>query len=841
MGGIQSGRGSESAVKGDPSQWEVSKDLSPKHSTCLPDVLALTLDTEGKIASISKSFETVLNIKVKDVIGQSLFDLIHLDDIKAMRKLFDAIVDGSESSGEKKIRMVVNGGDPVQVLLSVAQLSNGDTFSGISAMACLVENGEQKEVSSIISYEITEQLLSWTQFLAIATDLQHRIIMFSPSAEQLTGFNKEDVLGKEITHLLDAGKNSTTDYMEAMKKVLEGEAVNSSLHFLNKNGSAIETKWRSQPIRDQTGNLIGVMGFGHEFTASIPMDEEVENLGHNFEVLAETSTDIAESEDLAEAIDKDLGKLIDSLGVDFAIFRLIGAEAKPRMVCAGMDFKKGRKLLESRVVGLGPLYRSVQSGKAFITLDAQTDPRIVVGEADIKSIVCLPIKFKSDVYGCAAFGSTKSTTSLQSKLPILQVFCNQVAISVRKALLKGQLLSKNKELEILYETSMAVSSTLEMQKVLSTILAKATELVQADNVYLFQTDKNNGVLRLISSICHYPTVMQGLTLKIGEGVTGLVAQTGKGMLIERADKDVRSKHVDGTPDEPSSLISVPLKMGDELLGVVTLERVPGTPFNENDYRLIELFSFQASTAIHNAFMFNRMNEHASTQQMYNILLTHDVANYNVPIHGYLEMLAKDPKLDERQRRFIKSALAQSENISSLISDVRKLSMLRSLEAVQEFSPVSLVKVAKECIESLRMNTLYEEIEIKFAPPEGDAIVEGDELVKDVVYNLLSNACKYGGAGPIEVEVHEHDEDGNSFWRMDVKDRGEGVSEERKAFMFRRFDNFDVESASEGHGIGLSVVRALSERFGGRVWVEDREKMDQIQGSIFSVTFPRVKV
>jgi signal transduction histidine kinase len=81
----------------------------------------------------------------------------------------------------------------------------------------------------------------------------------------------------------------------------------------------------------------------------------------------------------------------------------------------------------------------------------------------------------------------------------------------------------------------------------------------------------------------------------------------------------------------------------------------------------------------------------------------------------------------------------------------------------------------------------------------------------------------------------------TFWRLDVKDRGEGVSPERKAFLFKRFDQFDVESAAEGHGIGLSVVAALSERFGGRVWVEDRESVDQIRGSMFSVIFPQVKV
>jgi signal transduction histidine kinase len=388
---------------------------------------------------------------------------------------------------------------------------------------------------------------------------------------------------------------------------------------------------------------------------------------------------------------------------------------------------------------------------------------------------------------------------------------------------------------------MALSSSLDFEKVLGTILKKAAELVKADNVHMFRLDRKKNALVCVNSICEYHDSVIGMELKLGEGITGIVAQTGKGMLIERADKDERSKQIPGTPEDPSSLISVPLKMGEEILGVVTLERVPGIPFDKADFRIIEMFSVMAATAINNAQLYNKINEHATSQQMYTILLTHDVANYNVPIHGYLEMLAKDPKLDERQRRHILNALAQSENISSLISDVRKLALLRNTqEAEKSVEMIDLTKIVRECLESLRMNMLYEGIGLHYTPPQEEALVMGDVFVKDIVYNLLSNACKYGGSGPVDIEIYQHLEDSNNYWRLDVKDQGEGVPEDRRAFLFKRFDNFNAESASEGHGIGLSVVTMLVERLGGKVWVEDREKLDQVKGSVFSVIFPKAK-
>jgi len=808
------------------------------HSNLYPNgVLLASLDRDGKVLFLTPGMAKALGVEAKDATGVYFEELVALEQREGMKFLIKSALESTEGSPAKKFNPASEAKRRTEISLMSIHLPSQDSLLLMIGAAWPMSS----TMTSLTTYEMTQQLFSWNDLIAIAVDREGKVITSSSSVESLTGRLQEDILGKEMVELLEDEASSLLQFKTALAKVLEGEVYEGEVRLLARAKVPVMLRWRMQPIRDHMGKVIGAMGFGHEPPSPLAMNAIEARTEPSLEVLAETSTDIVESDDLAEAIEKDLDKLIDSLGVDFAVFRLVGRESKPRMVCAGLDFRRGRMLLESHLIGEGPLYRGVQNGAPFISMDAQTDPRIVLEDKEIRSVICLPIRFRGEIYGCGAFGSMRSAINFQSKLPVLQVFCNQVAISMRKVKLKDELALKNMELESLYETSMAVSSSLDMQKVLSTILSRASDLVKADAVYLFQMDKNTTNLHLISSISPYGNVVDGLVLRVGEGITGLVAQTREGMLIERADKDSRSVQVPGTPDDPSSLISVPLKMGDELLGVVTLERVPGIPFNENEFRLIQLFSFQAATAIHNALMFNRLNEHASSQQMYNILLTHDVANYNVPIHGYLEMLAKDPKLDERQRRFVKSSLAQSENISSLIADVRKLSLLRTMESVKSFEPIDLPKIIVEVLESIRQNILYEDTDVHFHPVAGQVLVSGDVFIKDVVYNLISNACKHAGDAPIDVVIKEYDENGTQFWRMDVKDQGGGISEDRKAFLFRRFESVDADSASEGHGIGLSVVSALCERFGGRVWVEDRESLDGVKGSIFAVTFPRVKV
>ncbi|MCU0861039.1 MAG: GAF domain-containing protein [Methanomassiliicoccales archaeon] len=799
-------------------------------------LMMASVSDDGRVISVTQPLADALGVLPEAVLGMPLMELVASDEREALR----AMISKAANAGRPEVSDFHPSSAKAQprLRLRIERMHGDEPLAVVTAETTSKPMGLALPLTT---YEVAEELMRWSDLLAIALDLDGMVITASASVETLTGKAREDIIGRHVSEITvpEPGRPDIIDL--TLSRAKSGEPSSGEVRLLSASRGSVRLKWRMQPIRDSLGNVIGTMGFGHELTNPSIADARAREQDQNLEVLAETTTDIVEADDMVQAIEKDLDKLIDSLGVDFAVFRLVGKESKPRMVCAGLDFRRGRMLLESHLVGEGPLYRGVQAGTSFISMGVQSDPRIVLEDKEIKSLICLPIRFRGDVYGCGAFGTMDTSVNLQSKLAILQVFCNQLAISMHKVRLKDELALKNMELESLYETSMAVSSSLEMQQVLDSILGKASELVKADAVYLFQIDKNTTNLHLISSVSPYANVLGGLTIRVGEGITGIVAQTREGMLIERADKDSRSLHVPGTPDDPSSLISVPLKMGDELLGVMTLERVPGVPFNENEFRLIQLFSFQAATAIYNAQMFNRLNEQASSQQMYNILLTHDVANYNVPIHGYLEMLAKDPKLDERQRRFVKSCLAQSENISSLIADVRKLSLLRTMESVRSFEPVDLPKVIAEVLESIRQNILYEDTDVHFHPVTGQALVMGDSFIKDVVYNLISNACKHAGDWPIDVVLREHEEGGTSFWRMDVKDQGGGISEDRKSFLFRRFESVDASSASEGHGIGLSVVSSLCERFGGKIWVEDRERVDGIRGSIFSVTFPRVKV
>jgi signal transduction histidine kinase len=164
-------------------------------------------------------------------------------------------------------------------------------------------------------------------------------------------------------------------------------------------------------------------------------------------------------------------------------------------------------------------------------------------------------------------------------------------------------------------------------------------------------------------------------------------------------------------------------------------------------------------------------------------------------------------------------------------------MLKSWDEKVTFEPIDIIPLINDTVKVMRSSHVYGEVELNFQPTESSAYVYADPFVKDVFHNVIGNACKYGG-GWVEVTVQPFVNDESDYWRIDVKDAGKGIPEERKPILFKRFDQLDSTTGLEGHGLGLSVVSALCERYRGSVWVEDRVPGDHTKGSVFSVVLPK---
>jgi nitrogen-specific signal transduction histidine kinase len=673
----------------------------------------------------------------------------------------------------------------------------------------------------------------------IVLDIAGRVTHMGERAKVALGRGSKEVIGQPFEELLlKGGSPSQREIFEdALKKSLTGEPARAVLTFSTPLGTP-EYRCTLLPTTDAQGAVDGTMVVLREERPKEQLPKDGRSI-ESIRVLAKTSSDLLEDADLKEIIEAETARLVTSLGLDFAIFRILTPDDKPMMLCHGIDYKEAREVLECSLLDGTPMYISVCKGRELVLDDLPeiTDAMRTVPKA--RSLVALTIHWTNKAYGCAVFGTRRPGVPVRAHYPVLKVFCNQVGISLRNAALRHELVHRNTELRGLYETTQAMSSMLELDELLYIILQTARDLAGADNGFIFKLDPHTGKLRTISKITE-AQLPEEIELNVGEGITGHVVKTGQGLLVERADLDPRAVTVPGTADEePSSIICVPLRFSDDMLGAMTLEKRPGVSFTPKEYELIDLFSLQASMAIHRASQYDKIRTAAANTQMYNVLLTHDVANFNVPIHGFLEILLKDPKLDERQRRYVRSALVQSDNISELITDIRELSRLRAKGSEAPMEEADIIAVIKEAKEDIFTNAVYEDIETRFVSPVDKALIRADNFLKDLFYNLLSNACKYGLGAPVEIEIAEQVQDNREWWKVQIRDGGKGIPEERKAGLFKRYDKLDTAHGSDGHGLGLSVVGALCERYGGNVWAEDRVPGDPSKGTAFVVLLPKL--
>jgi signal transduction histidine kinase len=292
------------------------------------------------------------------------------------------------------------------------------------------------------------------------------------------------------------------------------------------------------------------------------------------------------------------------------------------------------------------------------------------------------------------------------------------------------------------------------------------------------------------------------------------------------------------PDEGRhSFMVLPLSAGGESLGAMFLER-DESPFEDYDLRLMGHFAATTALALRNASLYERVNGIARELQAYNDLLAHDIANYNVPIHGYLEMLMSEPHLNEKQNEYVTKALRQSENITSMVTNVRKLAEIR-LRDTMDLESMDLVRSMVKVVKRMSSSPFCHGSIIRFERHPDTAYGLASDGIEDIFVNLLTNACQYGEGGDIDIGISMHSEDGTDFWKIDFQDHGIGVPDEWKERIFSRFWENDSDRRAEAKGLGLSVVRALCIQYGGDVWVSDRVEGDPSQGSVFSVTIPAV--
>ena len=286
--------------------------------------------------------------------------------------------------------------------------------------------------------------------------------------------------------------------------------------------------------------------------------------------------------------------------------------------------------------------------------------------------------------------------------------------------------------------------------------------------------------------------------------------------------------------ETGPLICLPLFSRGRTTGVLAIAREKGAPpFRPEDTWVLAGLADRGAIAVENARLFREVQEGVRVRDDFLSIASHELktplTTLKLQLQKMQRIVVRDAS-DPRVPQMLDSVVRQSARLHALIDSLLDISRITTHGISLEREPVDLAAVAGEAIDRLREDAARAGTALHL-DVAGDPHGFWDRLrVEQVVGNLVSNAIKYGGGRPVDVRV---DGTGDPV-RVEVEDRGIGISEEDQKRIFDRFERAVASRHFGGFGLGLWIVRQVVEALGGRISVRSRAGA----GSVFTVELPR---
>jgi two-component system, NtrC family, sensor kinase len=437
---------------------------------------------------------------------------------------------------------------------------------------------------------------------------------------------------------------------------------------------------------------------------------------------------------------------------------------------------------------------------------------------------------------------------------LLQTFADQAVIAIENVRLftelqarTDQLTSSVQELRALGEVSQAVSSTLDLETVLATIVTRAVQLSGSYSgiVYEFDETTQHFHARATHQISpEHLATLRATPIRLGEGAVGRaavirqpveVADIEQGQLVAPQTQGLLVREGMG------SLVAVPLVREDQLFGGLVIVRRERGAFSPQTVATLQTFATQSTLAIQNARLFreiadkSRQLEAASRHKSEFLAnMSHELRTPLNAIIGFSEILGERlfGELNEKQEEYLKDIHASGQHLLSLINDILDLSKIEAGRMELELTDFHLPTALDNALTLVRERAGRRGIALHMTTDERLDYVRADERkIKQALLNLLSNAIKFTPeGGRIEVRAKQVDRS----VEISVSDTGVGIAPEDQEAIFEEFRQVGTaDKKVEGTGLGLALSRKFIELHGGRIWVQSQVGA----GSTFTFTIP----
>jgi two-component system, NtrC family, sensor kinase len=480
------------------------------------------------------------------------------------------------------------------------------------------------------------------------------------------------------------------------------------------------------------------------------------------------------------------------------------------------------------------------------------DPRDPRG---IRTYLVTPLLREGVPIGVIVIRRTEVNPFTDKQIAMLETFASQAVIAIENVRLFKELDERTNELtrsvgelKALGEVGQAVSSTLDLETVLTSIVSHAVQLSGTDGGAIYEYDEHSGEFLLRATDHMEEELINALRAnppRLGDGVVGRAAASREpaqvpNILEERTYAPRMRQLLEHFGFRAS--LAVPLLREDRIIGGLVVRRKLTGEFRPEVIELLKTFATQSVLAIQNARLFREIEDKSRQIEAANRHKSEFLANMShelrTPLNaiiGFSEVLGERlfGELNEKQAEYNEDVLSSGRHLLSLINEILDLSKVEAGRMELELATFDLPLAIDNARTFVRERAAKHGINLDVTVDEhlGDFI--GDERkIKQILLNLLSNAVKFTPeGGRIGINARQT----NGAVEISVSDTGIGIAPEDQPKIFEEFRQVGSDYAHkvEGTGLGLTLAKKFVELHGGKIWV----KSEVGKGSTFSFTLP----
>jgi signal transduction histidine kinase len=579
--------------------------------------------------------------------------------------------------------------------------------------------------------------------------------------------------------------------------------------------------------------------------------------------LYEISNQLASSLDADQVLDLITAETIGLLGCDAAGLYTYDDTRR------GLTFHRGIHLDPELTRDLVLAPGDGVAGRAFLerrpvcTRDRLVDPalRYTPGTAELinakapRAYLAVPILSRGDVYGVLVGYFVDPHDFTLNEIRLLSSLADHAAIALENVRLLDELQSRTRELgqsvaelKALGEVSQAVSSTLDLQTVLATIVARAVTLSGTNGgiIYEFQQAAQHFHPRATHRTEEdLVQVLQAAPIRLGEGAAGKAAATREPVEV-RDVLDPREYPVTRIRDVFArhgyrSMLAVPLLLDQQILGAFVVWRQESGSFAPEVVNLLQTFAGQSVLAIQNARLFREVEEKgrqlevaSKHKSQFLANMSHELRTPLNAILAYTKMIQSNiyGQVPETIRAVLTRLDDSGRHLLGLINDVLDFSKIEAGQLTLSLHDYSLKEVVQAVLATVESLAAEKKLSLETVLAPDLPVGHGDQQrIVQVLLNLVGNAIKFTEVGAVRIEATAAD----GVFVVSVHDTGPGISADDRERIFEEFQQVDSSNTRRkgGTGLGLSIAKRIIEMHGGRLRVESVPG----QGSTFWFSLP----